>query len=289
MEYIYHILIMIEIYLGLVYVLNLVVGYRGLVVLCSAIFYGTGAYATALFMKFFGFSFLTSMALGAFLSGIFSFLIGLVALRFKNDYFVLITLAFQIVFFTILYNWLEITNGPYGISGIPSPTVLGWKVDSTKDYLVLFGILLFFATGIIFTIYKSPFGLALRALRDDESAAKMLGKPSYIYSMKAFVLFGIFASIPGSWYAVYVHYIDPTSFTLDESIFILAILLVGGSGNRLGPLLGVLLMIILPELLRFVGMPDAIAANFRQILYGIILILLMYFRPEGLWGEYQIK
>lgn len=105
----------------------------------------------------------------------------------------------------------------------------------------------------------------------------------------AFFLSAAFSGLAGLIYASYVSYIDPTSFTLDESIFIVSALFIGGVGNIKGPVLGAAFVVLLPELLRFVGMPDAIAANMRQIIYGLALVLVMYFRPQGLWGETVLK
>ena len=138
-------------------------------------------------------------------------------------------------------------------------------------------------------VCTSPFALSLKALRDDEAAAQTLAiypKGQYI---KAMVFSAAVAAVPGVCFASYITYIDPTSFTLSESIFIACILLVGGSGNIAGPMSGVVFMIILPELLRFVGLPDTIAANLREIIYGVMLIVLMYVNPKGLEGAYAIK
>ena len=289
MNYLLHIMIMIGIYLILGYSLNLIVGFGGLLSLCHAVFYGIGAYATTLLMKKVGLTFIPAVLLSILISGIITFLIGLPALRFRGDSFVVVTLGFQLIVFTILYNWVSLTGGPYGISWIPRPVIAGHEFSTLPEYLIIVSACLLLTLTVLFIIYDSPFGLALKALRDDEMAAEGLGKsPVYIF-LYAFVISGMVASVAGSLYATYVTYIDPTSFSLEESIFLLTVLLVGGTGNKTGPLVGVVSMIILPEILRFLGLPNAVAANVRQIIYGLILIALMFFRPQGLAGKYMVR
>jgi len=269
--------------------LNLLVGYSGLFSLCQAAFYGIGAYASTLLMVKFSFNFFPALLCGIVATSVLALLIAYPSLRLKGDYFVLASLGFQLIVFSILYNWIGFTRGPYGIPGIPKPSIFGLEFSSLPLFLVLSGfifLLVFFFSRII---YNSPFCRALKALREDEVAAEALGKNVPNLKIWAFVIAGGLAAISGALYAGYVTYIDPTSFTLDESIFIIAIVLVGGSGNLKGPLIGVLFMIILPEALRFLGLPDTVAPNIRQMIYGLLLVLLMRFRPQGLAGEYKFE
>ena len=289
MNYIIHLMIMTGIYLILSYSLNLIVGFSGLLCLCHAVFYGIGAYSCALLMIEMDLSFLSAIGFSTLITGMVAMLIGLPALRFRKDTFVLVSLGFQIITFTVLYNWVSLTKGPYGIAGIPRAELFGYLISSPLEYLILVLLFLILVLSILFLLYRSPFGLALKSLRDNEMAAAGLGKNPLLLFLFAFILAGSSASVAGSLYAVYVAYIDPTSFSLDESIFLLTILLVGGSGNKLGPLFGTLLMILLPELLRFIGLPDSIAPNVRQIIYGAILIILMFLRPKGLLGSYAVR
>lgn len=139
------------------------------------------------------------------------------------------------------------------------------------------------------TIKFSPYGRVLRALRHDEVSVAAMGRNPVSFKSWALFLSAAFSGLAGLMYASYVSYIDPTSFTLDESIFIICALFIGGTGNIRGPILGALFVVILPELLRFLGLPSAIAANMRQIIYGIALVVVMYYRPQGLWGETKMK
>ncbi len=287
MNYILHLLIMISIYSILSLSLNLPVGYTGLLSLAQAAFYAIGAYASTLLLMKAGINFFAALAIAVVLSATFSLLVSYPSIRLKGDYFILASLAFQIIIFTILYNWIDLTRGPYGIPGIPRPEVLGITFD---DLYKLFALSVGIAFGVFLItkkLYSSPFGLVLKAIREDELSAISLGKNVKKFKILAFAISSGIAAIAGTLYAAYVTYIDPTSFTLDESIFILSIVLIGGSGNLRGPVIGTFLMILLPEGLRFLGIPDSLAPNVRQIIYALILILLMRFRPQGLAGEYR--
>ncbi len=289
MNYLLHILIMINIYLILTLSLNIVVGYSGLLSLCHAAFYGIGAYITTLIMMHFGVGFVLATFIGILGAVLLSIIIAIPSLRLKGDYFVLATLGFQIIVFVILYNWVGLTRGPYGIPGIPQPIILGWEIDSLPEYFLLSGGFAGICGFLIYWISYSPFGRALKAIRDDEIAAAALGKNVPKFKTQAFLISAAFASISGALFATYFRYIDPTSFTLMESIFILSIIIIGGTGNIAGPILGSIILVLLPELLRFLKIPDAIAANMRQIIYGILLIALLRLRPQGLAGEYTFE
>ncbi len=289
MNYLFHILIMLCIYGILALSLNLLIGYSGLLSLAHAAFYGIGAYASTLLMVKLGLNFFPALILGIFISGSLALLIAYPSLRLKGDYFVLASLGFQLIVFSILYNWIGLTRGPYGIPGIPRPTIFGFEFNSITSYFILSAGIFSLVFVFIRHLCQSPFGRALKSLREDEIAARVMGKNVPLLKVWTFIIAGGLAAISGALYAGYVTYIDPTSFTLDESIFIITIVLVGGSGNLKGPLAGVLFMIILPEALRFIGLPDTIAPNVRQMIYGLLLILLMRYRPQGLAGEYRLE
>jgi len=287
MNYLLHIGIMISIYLILSLSLNLPVGYTGLLSLAHAAFYGIGAYAVTFFMMQAGINFFVAIILAIILSAILSLFVSYPSIRLRGDYFILASFAFQIIVFTILYNWISLTRGPYGIADIPRPNILWMRFDNLYKFLFLSGGM---ALGVLFIVkrlYASSFGLVLKAIREDELSAISIGKNVNKFKIFAFAISSGIAAVAGGLFAVYMSYIDPTSFTLDESIFILSIVVIGGSGNLKGPIIGTLLMILLPEGLRFLGIPASIAPNVRQIIYAIVLIMLMRFRPQGLAGEYK--
>ncbi|MFQ5633114.1 MAG: branched-chain amino acid ABC transporter permease [bacterium] len=289
MNYLLHILIMINIYAILTLSLNIVVGYSGLLSLCHAAFYGIGAYITTLLMMKAGLGFVPAVLFAIAGAVILSYLIAIPSLRLKGDYFVLATLGFQIIIFVILYNWVDVTRGPYGIPGIPQPQILRFRIDSLPEFFIFSLLIVFVCGGLIYLILNAPFGRTLKAIREDEIAAAALGKHVPRFKTQSFVIAAAFAAIPGALFATYFRYIDPTSFTLMESIFILSIIIIGGSGNLIGPIAGSVFLVVLPEILRFLQIPDSIAANMRQIIYGLILILLLRYRTQGLFGEYRFE
>jgi branched-chain amino acid transport system permease protein len=287
MSYLLHILIMVNIYAVLALSLNLLVGYAGLISICHAAFYGIGAYTGTLLMVEVGLGFWPALLLAVLATVLLSLMISVPALRLSGDYFVLASLGFQVIVFTVLYNWTDLTRGPYGISGIPQPSFWGLEIGSPMAYFFFTGTIALVCVGLLHLIGQSPFGRILKAIREDEMAASALGKNISHFKITAFAIAAGFAAVPGVLFAGYMHYIDPTSFTIMESIFILSIIIIGGTGNTVGPLLGTVLLLFLPEALRFLGMPDAIAANMRQVIYGLVLIVMLRFRPQGLRGEYR--
>jgi branched-chain amino acid transport system permease protein len=288
MNYLLHLFVMIGIYLTLAYSLNLMVGFGGLLSLAHAAFYGIGAYAFTLLVTTAHLNPLLAVLVGMVLTGVVALGAGRIALRFRGDMFLFVTLGLQMIVFVILYNWVGLTKGPYGIPGIPRPQLFGAIIRTPLQYAGLAVAMNALLLPLLFALYRSPFGATLKALREDETAAEALGIHSNRLFLQAFVLSAAFAAAAGAFYAAYITYIDPTSFSLKESIFLIAILLLGGAGNRRGPLIGVVMMLLLPEALRFVGLPDAMAHNLREIIYGALLVGLMYFRPRGIAGEYGL-
>ena len=289
MNYLFHIGVMVGIYGMLAFSANLLVGFGGLLMMAQAAFYGMGAYVYALVSIHFGFPFFAALACAIVFCGLVGWVFGLGALRFRNETFVLATIGFQMIVFVVLYNWTGLTRGPYGISGIPRPAFFGVAVESVPQFFVFTTVIFLLVAGFQWMVGRSPFALSLKALRDNEQAAQTLGISPRRQYVRAMIVSAALSAIPGCCFAGYVTYIDPTSFTLQESIFIACILLVGGSGNMKGPMSGVLVLLLLPEALRFVGLPDAVAANMREIIYGTLLIVLMYNKPRGLAGDYAIK
>lgn len=281
---------MINIYILLVLSANLPIGMANLLTLGQAAFYGIGAYISAFFLMQFNLPFVVVALAVMLLTGLFSYLVSFASIKLKGDYFVLATLGFQMIVYTVLYNWTDVTHGPYGVPGIPSVKLLGiWSISGVWGYFFLTTVVSILVAYLFKTIKYSPYGRVLRALRNDEHSVAAMGRNPVAFKSWAFFLSAAFSGLAGLIYASYVSYIDPTSFTLDESIFIISALFIGGTGNVRGPVFGALFVVVLPEVLRFVGMPDAIAANMRQIIYGLALIIIMYFRPQGVWGETEIK
>lgn len=282
MEYILHLFILICFYTLLSQSLNLSAGFTGLISLAHAGFYGIGAYTTAILSTQFSFSFWLSLPLAMLISGAIAFMVSLIALRTVEDYFIICTLGIQVILFSIMNNWMDLTRGPLGIPGIPSISLFGFNLDSKISYLLLSLFFVAIVWFVLRNISKSGFGKTLTAISEDEIYSQSIGKNVYLSKTVSFTLSAMFAAIPGTLYAHYISYIDPTSFTVTESIFILSIAIIGGLGNLTGSFLAATFLVLLPEALRFVGMPDTIAANMRQIIYGLILVVVMMTGKNGL-------
>lgn len=289
MNYLLNILIFFEIYLILSLSLNVMLGYSGLVSIAHAAFYGIGAYVFSLLAVNYGINYFLCILISIVASVILSYLISLSSLRFKGDYFILVTLAFQIIIFSILYNWTQITNGPYGITDIQRPQIFGMTTYSLLSFSIYSSLLTLIVLVFLTKVLRSPVGRVLKSIRDNELAALSLGKNNVRFKMISVAVASGCAAVAGTIFASYITYIDPTSFTANESILLLSMVIIGGSGNIKGPVIGALSLVIIPEILRFVSIPDSVAANIRMMIYGLLLILLMIFRPQGLLGEYKFK
>ena len=288
MAYLIHLAILFAIYAILGVSLNLVVGYTGLLSVTHAAFYGVGAYTTAILLTKSGVGFFSSLILGMAIAVAVSFLIGVVLSKLKGDYYALGTFGFNTIVFGVFLNWQNLTRGPLGIPGISKPELFGINFANNFNFLVLvliFLVLMYFASRFV---VNSSFGRVLKAIREDETAIAVFGYNTLYFKLVIFVISAAMAAVAGSLFASYITFIDSSSFQLTESMFILAIIILGGLANLRGSILGALFLILLPEILRFVGFPSDIEAQMRQVVYGIILILLMLYRPQGLIGEYKL-
>jgi branched-chain amino acid transport system permease protein len=289
MDYILHILILINIYIILVISLDLIAGYTGLLSIAHAAFYGIGAYATALLSLHFQTNFLLNMLFGMAGAAVLGVIIAFPSLRIHDDYFVIATFGFQMIVYSIFNNWVDLTRGPLGIPGIPVASLFGFVVDNHWKFLILSAIFAFLAYLLVHKLVNSPYGRVLKAIREDEVFAQSLGKNVNFYKIQVFVIGGAIASVAGNLYAHYITFIDPTSFTILESILVISMVIIGGAGSLRGPIIGAVVLVVLPEALRFVGLPSSVAANLRQIFYGSLLVLMMLYRPQGLVGEFNLQ
>lgn len=282
MEYLLHILILVSVYATLAISLNLLSGYAGQVSLAHGAIYGIGAYAAGLLSLHAGSPFVLNLLAAALLCGLAGAVMGLPALRVRGDYLVVATFAVQVITISVLNNWSSVTEGPRGLYGLKQPGFFGLFPSSQLAFLLTSGSVAACAFGLTRVVTHSPFGRVLVALREDESFALSLGKNVAAYKIIVFGLSGGMAGAAGALLAHYLTYIDPTGFTVTESILIVAMVIVGGVGGEWGPLLGALLLIAIPELLRFVGVPGTSAAKVRGILYGLCLVAFVLGRPQGL-------
>lgn len=299
MNYLLHLLIYFNIYAIVAMSLNLVTGYCGLLTLAHAGYFALGSYAYALATLKLGWEFIPATAMGVLVAIVLSLAVSLPAWRFRGDFFVMISLAVQALLFSLFYNWsnpnaemgtwTNLTNGPFGIAGIPKPKLLGWQFQEIGSVALLSLVVAGLCAGVCWLLLTSPWGRLLKALRDDELATRGLGKNTRIVKMQVFAIASGLVAIAGALYAAYVGYIDPSSASLDESVLFTCMVIVGGVGNFRGPLVGALILLAIPEALRFLAIPDAIAANLRLMAYGVLLVVMMHFRPQGIAGDYRLE
>lgn len=286
MEYLIHIFIITGIYAILALSLNLVVGYTGLASLGHATFSCIGAYTSSLLAVNYGLSPWLGLLIGACVAALLGAVIGAPSLRLKGDYLAITTFGLGVIVYSITKNWVSLTRGPMGLPGIPGFSFFGYQLNSVWSYLILVAFFVFLTFFVINRIVNSPFGRVLKGIREDEMATQVMGKDIDRYKIMVFVVGAFFAGIAGSLYAHYITFIDPSSFTLMESITILLMVIFGGMGSLGGSFIGAAVLVILPELLRFLGMPSSVAAPLRQMIYGLLLIILMLYRPQGILGKY---
>jgi branched-chain amino acid transport system permease protein len=284
-----NILFTCEIYVILALSANLVSGYTGLLSFANAAFYGLGAYITTLVMKNFGFNYFPSLIIAIAFNFLISLIVTFFSFRLKDLYFTLATIALQVIVFSVLYNWEKVTGGSYGISEIPGVNIFGHQLNGTKEYSILGGF--FTVLVIIFFVFlqRSPFVRVLECIRDNELGAISLGKKITYYKFVCNSISAAFMAIAGSLFAVYNSYIDASSFTLSESILIINMILIGGTGNIRGPIFGACFFVLLPELTRLIKIDNAQGASLQMIIYSLILILVVRFKPNGLFGKFKFQ
>lgn len=287
--YVAHYLVMVGIYTILAVSLNLLMGYAGIFSLAHAAVYGIGAYASALVALKLGLGFWGGLAVAAVAGACAAALVGIPSLRVAGDYYIVASFGLQVVILTVFMNWTDLTNGHAGLVGIPRPRVFGLVIDNPFKYVVLSLALAALTYAVCRRLTGSAFGRTLRAVREDEIAAQATGKNVVLVKIVITTISSALGALGGSLYAHYITYINPSSFTLDESIFIASLVILGGTERLAGPVVGAFILLAVPEALKFLAIPDTVAAPTRQILYGGLLILFMFVRPEGILGRARAK
>ncbi|MDD2903135.1 MAG: branched-chain amino acid ABC transporter permease [Syntrophales bacterium] len=279
--YFLHLAILGGIYIILAISLNLIIGYAGQVSLGHAAFFGIGAYISALTSLYWGFPFLLAALSAILFSGVCGLLLGLPTLRLKEDYLAIVTLGFGVIVDLVFLN-LEITGGPDGLAGIPSPRILGLSFRSPVMYLFLTLFMVLLTLALTYRLVHSYHGRALRAIRDHEVTAQVMGINTPAYKVAIFTLAAALAGLAGSLYAHYITFINPESFGLHTSILALCMVVLGGMGSIAGAVVGALALTVLPELLRSFK-------AYQDLIYGGLLVALLIWRPEGLLGRGKLS
>ena len=252
-------------------------------------FAAVGAYASSLLALNLGISPWIGLLIGAVLAAILGAIVSYPSFRLKGDYLALATFGLGVIIYSMSKNWISLTRGPMGLPGIPSFSLFGLGFNNVWIYLILVLIFVGITYFAIRNITISPFGRILTGIREDEIATEAMGKNIVKHKLIVFMVGAFFAGIAGSLYAHYITFIDPSSFTAIESITVLLMVVFGGMASLPGSVAGALVLVIFPELLRFLGLPSSIAAPLRQMIYGLLLVVLMIFRPKGLIGKYKFK
>ncbi len=286
MDFWLHVVNMIGLFIMLGVSLNLLLGYGGLVSMAQAAFFGVGAYAAALSARDLGLPFPLTLVVAIVVTTLLAGVVTFPALRVRGEYLILLTLAFQMVIYGLMLSWVDLTAGRTGISGIPRPRLFGKTLVTPAEFLPLIaaGALVTFA--IAYRIGESPLGRVLKAMRDDETATLAIGKSVLRYKVLVFCVSGGLAGVAAGLFAHYQAFINPFSFNLDRSIFLVALVVLGGTGNLLGTGAGAILFVGLPEVLRFLQARQDIVDAIRNLVFGLLLVLFMRFRPEGLVPEH---
>jgi branched-chain amino acid transport system permease protein len=286
--YFIHLLILIGIYLILAISLQLSVGFTGLLNLGHIAFYCIGAYVSAL-LALNGYPFWICLLAAGILAMIFGFLLSLPTNKLKGDYLALATMGFSFVVYAVALNWTGLTRGPLGLPGIPRPKFLGLSFSDNFSFLILTFAIALISYFIIRRITASPFGKVLEATRDDELATRILGKNTFKIKSLALMISAFFAGIAGSLYAHYITFIDPSSFTLLQLIPVLCIVIIGGLASLKGTVIATIILVLLPEPLRFIGFPSSIVGPMRQIIYALILLLILIYKTKGFYGKIELE
>lgn len=284
-DYGVHLAIIVGMYLILAQALNLTFGLGQLFNLAHIASFAIGAYATALLSTEAGSGFATCVLSSMALSGIFALLLGAIALRLSNDYFAIGTIAFSSVVSALLINWKSLTHGVLGIPGIPRPELGTTDFYQNSAFLCLLGVFVVLSQLFFFIISYGKFGRALRALAEYEQAATVIGKNTTRVRNTAFVLSSSAAGLAGSFFAYYLNYIDPSSFALNEMIFVLTIVIVGRPGSFFGTIGATIFLVLLPEPLRFIDLPSAYLGPLRQLLNALILFGVLWWKRKTLFPQ----
>lgn len=277
-SFIIRVFTMIALYSLLGQSLNLITGYTGQVSIGHAGFCAVGGYTSALLNVTFGMNFALSAVCAMIVAGIFGFLLGAPTLRLSGTYLTIATLGFGEIIRMLALNWDGLTGGPLGVANITRPVIFGIELTTFNGGLFYLSIFLLIVVSLaIYAIIRSKMGRALMAIRDDQLAATLMGIEVTKYKVASFVISAMIAGLGGSFYVHMVRFIDPNTFNFDISILIISIVILGGMGTMKGIFVGAALLISFPEALRF-------ASEYRFIIYGLILVLMIRFKPEGLLG-----
>lgn len=282
-EYIINLLVMAAIAAMSASALNLLVGYTGVFSSAQAALYGVGGYSGALIAMHFSTSVFVVIPFAVVCSALASVLLALPASRLTGEYFVVASMAFAVVAYTVFSDWTDVTGGAVGLVGVPKVDVFGFVLSGELSYLILALVCLAIVLVVIFVVVRRlPLGRALSALRDDPVAAQALGVPPFRSRLIAVAISSALSGIGGAVYASYIGFINADSFSVDASILFFAMVILGGAGTIWGPVIGAVIVTVLPAILDNLHVPPALEGPLEQLLYGVIIVVLMIVKPSGI-------
>jgi branched-chain amino acid transport system permease protein len=285
MDFFYSYLLLAEIYVILGLSTNLLVGIVGIFSVSQAAIFGVGAYVVGYLTVNGVTGFPLAVLIAIVVCLLLNVLITLPSLRVSGDYFVVTSFGIQLLATAVFTNWTAGTGGAAGLPGIPPANLGAMQFDELWQMLVLSTVITLACCVLFALILRSPFGRLLNAIREDELAVAAAGKPVLRAKVAAAAIAGIIGAFAGGLYATYLSFIDPSSFDLNASVLLLTMVVVGGARTLWGSIAGPFLLLALPQLLTLIDLPTTVAAAMRQGIYGVLLIVFMLFRPQGLLGR----
>ncbi|NUU04304.1 branched-chain amino acid ABC transporter permease [Herbaspirillum robiniae] len=266
--------------------LNFIMGYAGIFSIAHAIFFGVGAYSAAWFAMHASANIFLVIPVAMVVAGALSLVLALPALRVRGEYFVAASLGLQVLGVTVFSEWKSVTGGLGGMIGIPPADLFGYTVADPVQFLLLALCCLIPVLLLTSVLLRSSFGRNLKAIRDSETAAYAFGKNVALIKTMSVVISAMLAAVAGALYAFYMGFINVESFMLDTSVLLMAMVIIGGTGTLLGPIVGTVLLMLLPGVFSYMSfLPQTEIGSIQQIAYGLAMVLLMIFRPGGIVGS----
>jgi len=262
--------------------LNLLIGYLGQMSMGHAAFWGIGAYTAAILSTRYHVSSLGTFLAAVVVAGLFGLLLGLPVLKLKGYYLTVVTLGFCEIIRLVELNWMGLTRGSLGIANIPPLNFFGRVFKSSRSVYFVALVLVILSVAVVHNLINSRIGLAVMAIRDDDVAATSVGVDVFRYKVMVFIIAGMLAGLAGAFYAHYISFIDPSGFTTGQSMDLVIIAIFGGLGSIPGAILGAAVLTILPETIRFLD-------EYRGMIYGVIIVIMMLVKPDGLLGNVNFK
>ncbi len=282
--------------------LNMVVGFTGLLSVGHVGFFGIGAYAMAILtsstnyellrteeIPTFGWPFFAALPVSAILAGVVALVVGVVLNRFRDDIFVLVSFGFAIIAFNTFLSLRGLTRGAFGIHDVARPEIFGWRLSGELEFLMFGLVLLALVVLVCWFIVTSSFGRVLTAIREDEQAIEVFGYKATHFKLAVWTVSAMMAGLAGGLFASWTTFIDPNSFILLESMLLVCIVILGGLATIWGSLLGAMAFVLLEEGMRFLPfIPSEYVGQARLVVLGVLLVVLMLFRPQGLVGRFRL-